>query len=528
MNVEKFCEFDFIKNNFLPFTPYGKSYKENFKLINSKTKLIEKYDLTDVVLDLKKNKPFKYDKVKYHLKNIPYINSSKEPSDITDVFIYKKFINNYVFIKETLGKKISEKFGFKQDYKEIFDFLNCDGVSDTFYISEKYNPQLAEVRKKISDISKKIDEKKNEFLNLIKEKTGLEIKNEFLVVDNENLKNEFQNYFFIDVYDSKRVLLKPKYPNDVIELISKREEYISEEKKIESEVVAKIIEKLKNYLSFIPDSITSIEKLDIAVASAELASKFMLTRPDINSKNIYIKKGVFIPLKEELAKNKIEYTPLDFEFTKNINIIKGSNMGGKTVVLKTVVLLQLMAQYGLFVCAEKFSTRLFDDIYVLFGDEELKGLSSFASEIYDFVEFYKNISKNVLVISDEFARTTNSFEASSLINAIISDFSERKNIYFFLATHLENISKFKNTDFLCMMGFDKKKYEKLIENEDKNLNLWERIRFINKCMIYKLIRTTDDKKTSDALEIARILGIDEKIYKKAKDLMEVKYENSKN
>jgi len=54
MNVEKFCEFDFIKNNFLPLAPYGKSYKENFKLINSKTKLLEKYDLTDVVLDLKK------------------------------------------------------------------------------------------------------------------------------------------------------------------------------------------------------------------------------------------------------------------------------------------------------------------------------------------------------------------------------------------------------------------------------------------------------------------------------------------
>jgi len=68
----------------------------------------------------------------------------------------------------------------------------------------------------------------------------------------------------------------------------------------------------------------------------------------------------------------------------------------------------------------------------------------------------------------------------------------------------------------------------LIENEDKNLNLWERIRFVNKCMIYKLIRTTDDKKTSDALEIARILGIDEKIYKKAKDIMEANYENSKN
>ncbi|MEF3279627.1 MAG: hypothetical protein K6357_01485 [Elusimicrobiota bacterium] len=528
MNIEKFCEFDYIRKKFLPLTPYGKIYKENIKLINDKKTLEYKYDAIDIFLRLRKDKRFDYDKIRYHLKNVPYINHEKKVCDAVDIFLYKKFINNYYAIYSILNKKEKEFFLLKWELDELYKLLNIDGFSDTFYISDKYDKRLDMIRREISDIISDMERKKKDFLSIIKDKFSLPIEGDFIIIESSKVKPEFNEYFNIEIYDGTRVLMKPRLPQDYIELFQKKEKKIAEEKKIENEVISSISQIIEKVREKISEYIDAICKIDIAISSAELAADLNLKRPKFSSTGVYIRGGEYLPVKEELEKLKINYTPLSFSFNKRLNIIQGSNMGGKTVALKTIIFLQIMAQYGFFVPAKEFHFIIFDDIQTIMVSDEIKGLSSFAYEIYEYVKFMENCKGHKsLLIMDEFAKTTNVMEATALLNSIIEDLSERNNIYLFFATHFSDISYFKNIDFLRMKGFNKIKYLKYFQ-EKKDLGITDKIKIINRFMDYEIIRVKDSKiKGSDAIDIAHILGVDIKICENAMKFMEEEYEKTK-
>ncbi len=525
MNIEKFSEFDYIKSFFSPLTPYGKIYKENLCLIKDKTLLERKYEAISIIGKIYKKRKIAYDKIRYHLKNIPYIETSKRCVDITDIFIYKKYLNNYNSIFNLLDEKTKKFFSFSHNFSSLCDLLNLDGSYESFYLSENYSLKLKNIREKISEINKKIDEKKKTFLNEIFIKTSIKFENDFVVINAQSVKKDFYKYFNIDVYDFQKVILKPKFSMDIIELFQKKEELLKEEKEEEQKVVEKICNEIEKFKNEIELSINSIKEIDIAISSFELSLKFSLKRPYLESKEIIIKNGVFLPLKDKLDKIKLKYKPLNFSFGKRINILYGSNMGGKTIVLKTLALFQYMAQCGFFVPAKVFKTMVFDNIFFISCEETEKGLSSFASEIYDFVRIYNMIeSGNILIISDEFGKTTNVFEGVAILNSIIKDFSKRNNVYFFLATHFNGIKKFNNVEFLKMKGFNREKYSNYVV-KDNNISIDDKIRLINRFMEYEIEKMKlEDKFKSDAVEIARIMGINENIYRDCISFMEGEYE----
>ncbi|MCX7642006.1 MAG: hypothetical protein N2Z20_05165 [Elusimicrobiales bacterium] len=529
MKIENFCEFDFIKKRFNPLTPYGKSFKENIQLITDKEVLFKKYEAINLVLKFKKNKKIAHDKIKYHLKNIPYISNLKTPNDVADIFLIKKFINNYYFIFCNLPQNLKDFFCFKWELDEFFELLNIDGISDTFYISDKYDTNLIKLRKQLLEILNLLFRVKDEFKKIIENKFGLMLNGDFIVIDSSKFLPDMNDYFIIDVYDSKKILLKPKYGNEYVELLKKREEIVANIKEIESNVVKKIIEEIKKNFQKIILCINPIFDLDVAIASCELCEEFNLKKPDLNSSKIVIENGIFIPLKITLNEMNIEYTPLTFTFDKKINIIQGSNMGGKTVVLKTITFLQYMAQCGFFVPASKFKTQIFKKIVITSNEEEIKGLSSFAYEVYQMSNEIENIDDKfpLLVISDEFAKTTNFNEAVAIINSLLDFFSSKKNIYFFLATHFGGIKNDENISFLKMKGFNREKYLKSKHIQQKDIR--EKIKFINKYMDYEIVKVNNSNiVSSDAIDIAEIIGMNSKICENAKKYLEENYEENKN
>lgn len=526
MKVEKFCEFGVIKNFFNPLTPYGKDFKENLVPLTDKDKILRRLESIELILRFRKEKKSSYDKIRYHLKNIPYL-SFKTPSDIADIFIIKKFINNYYQIYLTLNSFLRNFFGFNWELDRLLSKLNPDGFSDNFYISEKYDQRLTKLREELGTILSNITKIKEAFKKEVFEKFFINLEGDFVVYELNKLQKDIEDYFLVDFYDSKRVLLKPKYGSQYINLLKERENVISKIRTIENEIIADIINDVKKDIQIILSYIKPIIDIDVAIASAELAYIFNLKKPILNSSKITIKNGVFIPLKRILDEIKVPYTPLNFSFDKRINVIQGSNMGGKTVVLKTITLLQYMTQCGLYVAADEFKTIVFDKISIAISDEEIKGLSSFAYEIYSMSEEIKKIKdEKILIIADEFAKTTNFNEAVSLINAIIDYFSAKTNVYFFFSTHFSGIKGNNEVAFLRMKGFNREKYMKFSSAEKKDIN--EKIKFINKFMDYELIKIKDSNNLSfDAIEIARIIGINEDIYLTAKKYMEESYEEIK-
>lgn len=531
MKVDKFCEFDSIKKYFKPLTPYGKNFKENMDIITDENILIRRYDAIDLLKDFKKKKRNSYDKIKYYLKNITYIIPSKTPTDIADIFIIKKFINNYYNVFLVLTPTLKDFFKFKWEIEELYRYLNPDGVSDNFYISDSYSLELKKIRQELASVVEKIAKIREEFKREILKRFDISLNGDFVVVNSNKLSkfSQLDNFFSIDVYDSEKVILKPRYDNNYFELLKKREDIISNIRTIESKIIKNIISMINKDFQKIVSYIEPIFDLDIAIACVDMTEELRLKRPSINSScNIVIKNGIFIPLKLMLDEIRVPYTPLTFTFNKRINIIQGSNMGGKTVVLKTLTLLQYMAQCGFFVPADDFKTLVFKKISVPIADEEIKGLSSFAYEIYKMSLEIEDIKKgdSILIIADEFAKTTNFIEAVAIINALLDYFSNRDNVYFFLSTHFSGIKKNQNTAFLRMKGFNRERYLKFSTSEKKDIK--DKIKFINRFMDYDVLKVSNSNIiSSDAIDIAKIIGMSDEVCNRAKKYLEGDYEKQK-
>lgn len=519
MSIDKFTEIKKILDFFKPFTPYGRIYKENISIIKEKKEIEKKLDAAQFVIKYIQKNKFRADKIKYHLKNIPYIDFQKENLEIGDIFLYKKFLNNYFSIYQIFEKKEKDFFSLSWQSQELFDYLSISSKTDDFYISEDYDLSLKEIRKKITEINEKIEKEKKKNYEEIKAKTGFDFLNkDFLVVSSASY-SENSDYLYFEPYDSYSYIVRPKLKNEILALISEREELIKQEKEIESQIKDRIIEKiLKNKKEIIKYS-EKILELDIAFATAEMAICFSLSKPQLNSKNIKCKNAFFIPLKLELEKMKIKYTPLSFDFKKRINVITGSNMGGKTIVLKTIAQLQLMAQMGLYVPAEFYSAPVFKTIETTNSENEISGLSSFAMEITNLIDILKK-EKPILIFMDEFARTTNIKEGKAIFSAILEEFSQEEDVYLFTATHFSELKTLENMDFLSMKGFDRNKFEKY--EDFKTNDFVEKLKIINKCMDYTLVRSDFQISFYDAINIASILGLDKKILNKALKNLEEK------
>ncbi|MDP3179129.1 MAG: hypothetical protein Q8M76_14575, partial [Spirochaetaceae bacterium] len=241
------------------------------------------------------------------------------------------------------------------------------------------------------------------------------------------------------------------------------------------------------------------------------------------AQTLAIEGGRHLGCEWDCSRRGLAYAPLDLAIPEAAAAIFGSNMGGKTVALRTVAFLQIAAQAGLFVPAKSFRSSVYSAVACLgegtqtgsarlaargggAAPDEEGGLSGFGFEIRAFTQAWDLARRGpTLVIMDEFARTTGSAEAEAIIAAALAALSSQPGTRCLISTHFSGLERSPGTAYLRMKGLDKDAAMAALAAEEP---LPERIRRINGMMRYELERDGDARAGSDALAVARLLGLD--------------------
>ena len=175
-------------------------------------------------------------------------------------------------------------------------------------------------------------------------------------------------------------------------------------------------------------ALNALADVDINIAKSLQMKELGLCFPTISSNNVSSYKGIFHPeVKSILEKEKREYQKVDIDFGLKPLIIMGSNMGGKTIVLKTLAMCQYLLQFGFGVPATSADMMIYDEIFCLTTDDQSinKGLSSFAAEMKNIDAVIKSSRRDAkccvstLALIDEPARTTNPTEGTALVSSLV-------------------------------------------------------------------------------------------------------------
>lgn len=325
-------------------------------------------------------------------------------SDDKLLSVHIKCIHENKFLEEKISRSI------------VSEDIMADTASDTLY----------EIRRKIKNAAGKVKEVLNKYIsgdskylqeNIVTTRNG-----RYVIPVKAEYKNEIKGLVHDASASGATVFIEPI---GVVEANNELRTLEAQEKVEIERILYELTAECTRFSSDITDSFEAICTISIIFAKAEFSLAYNCCEPVINNDKYLRLNEARHPL---LDKKKVVPTNIYLGKSFTTLVITGPNTGGKTVTLKTIGLLSLMAQSGLHIPANDGSTLpVFDGILADIGDEQSieQSLSTFSAHMVNIVDILTRYSASSLVLFDELGAGTDPIEGAALAQTILETITER-------------------------------------------------------------------------------------------------------
>ena len=314
-------------------------------------------------------------------------------------------------------------------FEKLHDFPHLQGnlqaINEAGFIENFASEELARIRRKIHDSESQV---RDVLQDLLKQKA--QMLTEGIIASRNGrqvlpVKNTYRNKIAGVVHDisasGNTVYIEPR---EVVKLSEEIASLRADERYEMMRILQELSERVRPHAAEIANDAWIIGHLDLIRAKVRFIQETGAVVPQVSEGQEIQLLHVRHPLVQNAVAN-------DVHFGKDLTaiVITGPNTGGKTIMLKTLGLTQLMAQSGLPILADKGSrVGIFEEIFADIGDEQSieQSLSTFSSHMTNIVDILGKVNQNSLLLLDELGAGTDPQEGAALAMSILEDLRLRQ------------------------------------------------------------------------------------------------------
>ena len=324
----------------------------------------------------------------------------------------------------------------EQRLKRVFD--------DKGELLDTASPKLASLR---NTISKTRDRIKHDIQSILHDKDNQKYFQETIITQRNNryvipVKQEYRQYFNGLIHD-RSATGQTLYiePMRLVELNNDLQEALIGEEQEVLRIYKELSVLIKQHSNDLMDACEKVSHIEFVYGKAKLAIAQKAVQATLSEGRDVLLMRARHPL---IPANTVVPTDIRLGTDYRILLITGSNTGGKTVSLKTLGLLSIMNQSGLFIPADHGSILpIFHNIFADIGDEQSieASLSTFSAHITQVISIIKHCGPNDLVLLDELGSGTDPEEGSALAVSIL-EFFRQKGTLMMVSTHYNELKNY--------------------------------------------------------------------------------------